>query len=373
MKSSVSELLLWTPSDPTSEIVASDLLDLAQDSRRSLQKCSDKEQITAALAANENTQLCLLYSRPEQHLGQSLDQGVSMEAAVADWRAQMQLLLDLYRGQRARCLVIETGHLQRYWELGIARLNLEPGSNDTPKIKPSTIPTVAPLLQLVAQSQHERQKDLKRLSDEIAASSINLSNKTPEGLGQLASDALAFMKAETEKAAKNDADHKKLIALRDDEIAELRKTLNVSKVNLSNAEVALAEQTDLAKELNAKLTEFQVARDFLTKQNGTLISDLRDVSTQNGTLRRDVQAFEADLKQRAKDIELLNAKFLNRENAHATELSDRANELNDLRHQREAEVQRLNDDIHRIMTSRSMRITAPMRWVLKLLGRKPNV
>ncbi|MFT4742050.1 MAG: hypothetical protein ACI91Z_000021 [Yoonia sp.] len=373
MNSSISELLLWAPSDPISQIIATDFESLAKTSKRPVVLCSDKDQILAALTADDNAQLCLIYTRPEKHLAQALEQGTSINAAAADWRAQMQFLLSLYRGQRARCLVIETDHLQRYWDLGLSRLNLLPKSKKAETKNPPTVSAPAPLLQLVARSHYEGKANLKALGDELAASSINLSNDTFEGPNLLAADALAYLRAESKKAENADAENRDQIAQRDKQLMELQDALHGRTDDLSQAQAKLAEQADAMESLRVEIADNAVARDFLAKKHSAIVSDIKDVTEQNGQLSRDLQAFKGDLLQRTKDLADLSAKIAERERVYGTELSDRQNALDELHRHKEEQERHLNDQIHRIMSSRSMRMTAPMRGLFRLLGRKSDV
>lgn len=119
---------------------------------------------------------------------------------------------------------------------------------------------------------------------------------------------------------------------------EAVSALQAQHAKLAHQEARLAQQ-------DAALAEAAVARDLLQQQSTALLAELR--------------ATADELAKRTQNL--------------AQQKKAQQNKIAKLEADRDAQVHRLEAEIGRIMGSRSMRLTAPLRRVIELLGRKPDV
>lgn len=345
MQSNSLQLLLWATSDPDARAAADVVHRMTQATRRQTQLCNTSDVAQAALNDDADANLCLIYTAPEHHLACTLDAGQTLEAAAAEWRVETEALLALYRQNRARCHVFETHHLQRFSKTALSRLGLpsDPGI-EIPGVWTSPD---APILRLLAQTHLQVHPDLATLAEELAASTTVLSNDMDLAQTLPLSEALSSVQAQRtcqqDQEAQTDALESKL--------AEQTQALEDASAGLATAE---ATQRRLQTELDSVRTDLarhQGMQDLLQQQNKIMLSEMREETRQSAHLAQEIDRLKQDL-------------------AHLTE--ERAAERTQMQADHEKERHGFEAEIARIMASRSMRLTAPLRRLMALMGRKPD-
>lgn len=349
MISTISQLFFWATPDLHAQRVAKLFCQHAAHEGITTRLCDTLGAVRTDIKDNPDATFCLIYTAPSQHLAKELAVGRSLDSAVGQWQAQTEALLSLYRQNRTQCLIFEATHLQRFSGAGLTRLGLASGTMqrnpelDIP-VKPES--PEALILARLAESHLQAQPDLTELTEELAASTVVLSNDVELETTLPTADVLAAFRAvqDDQQAQMRDAQIE-----HDHALAELRETLQQIKTQADTAQA----------EMQLKLAQHQGARDILQQQNAVLLSELRESTRQT--------------VQQAQNINTLkDAQTRLTETHHKAQESHRR-ELDHQAGLHATQVHALEGEIARIMASRSVRLTAPLRRLMALLGRRPDV
>lgn len=328
MKADITQLLFWAASDPDAQAIASAMDQLAAKEGRKTKLCAMEDLRLAVSSRNPDTTYCLIYTAPQQHLARRLNADDILDNVVAQWRAETEALLAFYRQNRARCFIFEAAHLQRFSRMALARLGL--ASEQGLKVATHRVSPDTALLRLVAQTCLQAQPELVDLTEELAASTLVLSNEADINTALPSSEALLALRTERERMAKQQNENIQLEAA----LSDLRHTLE--EKDAQTAQVQAEHVT-----LQSQLARSQGAQDILQQQSTVLLAELRDATRQAAQTAQEVDRLTQDLAQQEAE--------------------------------RAAQVQGFEAEIERIMASRSMRLTAPLRRLMALLGRRPDV
>ena len=335
MINDTSQLLFWATTDPDAQGLARCLQRASAEQKKAALPdiCQDTASARAALRENAETSLCVLYTAPDLHLGRVIersDEGaVTLEKAAELWDKEVRAVLNLHRQNRQRCLLFESSHFRRYSETALARLGLQGGQNSS--LDPDTIwdSLDLPVLTLVANTHLHNLPELRALNEELAASTQLLSNDETLTDTLPTIEALRSLQAQRMQRQESQSRHLDALQRLETELADKAAALKV----LDNQNAAtVTEKARLGAEiaaLRSKMSETCGARDILLQQSKLMLAELREMTGENVRLTQDME-------------------------------------------HRRAQVGALEAEIDRIMSSSSIRITGPLRYLGRLLGKKPD-
>lgn len=334
MISDTAQLLFWASSDPDAQALAQELHRLATQSARAAQLCRDPGAVRAALQEETNTTLCLLYTAPERHLARCIaaadDAATDLGSATAQWKRETEALCTLFRQNRKRCVVFETSHLHRHAPVALDRLRLKAPAQNPLGTSTLWASDDAPLLILMAQAHLQSQSALETLTEELAACTLLLSNGDTLSAALPANAALVAFRSQQRHRDAAVATHHQTVQRLEAELAEknaANRELQDEKAAVETAAEALRTQVERARE----------AQDIVMQQNTLVLAERRQLAEEKTRLAHDIDTARQDHRAQLEKAGALEA------------------------------------EIDRIMMSRSMRLTAPLRALAKLLGRAPDV
>lgn len=135
------------------------------------------DQAAAAMAAQPESRLLLIFSPPQAQLAQAMMQRTAPGAALDDWIASATVLLEVLRRNRRRTTLVEGRVAQVYADVFTARLGLAQETAAALAALPRPRPD--PVLLAMADACVLRSPRARVLSEELAASALDLSNGDP--------------------------------------------------------------------------------------------------------------------------------------------------------------------------------------------------
>lgn len=344
MNTKTSPLLIWATSDPHAGSCARALEDV-QVGR--VQVFPSTDALRGVIDQHPDATICLIYTAPARHLAHALDQDATLEQAVANWQTDTTALLSIHRQNRAHCTLLESGHLQRFSKTALTRLGLP----DTAELAIPTIEPAGAITVLMADTHLRNIPTLTNLAEEQAASSTILSNDAILEEPVATQAALLAQRTQRMQAAEQDKAITRLQAEIDTLLGEVEKGRKASE----SAELDKAQHAADITALELRLAETKGARDILQNQSSVLLSELRVATEQS--------------LQQTQEIDRLNRDLGHQLHLH----EEQARKIAEIEADRDMRIHGLEAEIGRIMTSRSMRLTAPLRSLLRIMGRKPDV
>lgn len=335
-------------SDPDAQATAQALLDVAVDQNRAAAAViptdadAARAALDAALGDDPQSALCLIYTAPAAHLARILgnDDRADLEAATADWAAQAQHLCDLYRQNRQRCILFEAGALRRFSQTGFDRLGLAARAEPFCANLSTAVAPDAPMLMLAANAHLENCPRERSLALELMASTQPLSNADDAPLPATAALSATRAQAQALQVAQS------LAQAQAQTIAELHAARALHEETHQKLEAELRTAHADREQLQDRLSQSDAARDLLHQQSTLLMDERRALAD---ALARKSQDMEQQRQDHAAALQEMTA----------TAAHDKA-QFEDTRTE-------LEHEIGRIMSSRSMRMTAPLRAILRVL------
>ncbi len=378
-----SRLIIWVRPDTEAALMAERLQQIADspDERVKVEICPDPQTAEAMLRSDGAAITCQIYTSPERFLSRAVRDGGDLKAALGTWADEARKMLALHRQNRGRSLLFEALHLCRYSDTGLARLGFSSGS----VILSATLeeePQGSPLQWLIAQAYLQSRPDVVDLREELDASAQLLSNDAslvPPLSAELAlqdyrAQALRLAEAQHERdsaKSQTQASLESLKVLRAETASqEASLEARAAEIEALRAEryslsVRLAEQDESlqarAEEIEALRTERGSLNARLAEQDASLQARAAEITS----LRTDLAGLNAALGAVQKDINRVSKE----RDLGFKKRDGRIAELNEALKTGKGQVQALEGEIQRIMNSRSIRITAPLRRLWALFGR----
>ena len=343
-------MILWRTGAPEAAAVLAALEQrYALDLRDRLPKPGD-------LAASDAAVL-LLYLSPARALARDLAAGTAPEPALQAWRAQTRALLQLNRQDRRRVQVLELGMALRHPGTFRARFDL-PGDGSGAEL--AAAPAEDPVLLLLAQRLLLGEAETRALLAELGAVSVDLTGNAPpetEEAGLL------------QQAWQDLRDSREAAALAAAETGALRA--EVEELNRGRAA------------LQAELEMAQSASELLQAQNRAMQEELERLArrrTELETLAGEVPVLRQRAAEKAQSLAAADSLYraLEARAALLQEGQARLGDSNarlqgDLEQARQeleagqARIAALEAEVGRFFTSRSYRLTAPLRRMRAVL------
>jgi hypothetical protein len=377
-----SRLIIWVRPETEAALIAERLQQIAagSDERVKVEICPDPDTAQALLRSDGAAILCQIYTSPERFLSRAVRDGDNLKAALGKWMDEARKMLALHRQNRGRSLLFEALHLCRYSDTGLARLGFSSGSVIL-NTALEDVPQGAPLQWLIAQAHLQSRPDVVDLREELDASAQLLSNDAALVPPLSAELALQDYRAQ---------------ALRFAEVKEERDSAkNQTLASLESLKVLRAEAASKDLSLQARATEIEALRaerDSLSARVAERDASLQARAAEIDGLRAErdnlsarLAEREASLKARAVEIDGLRTDLVGKDAALGAVRKDisrvskerdlgfktrdgRIADLNEAVKKEQGQVQALEAEIERIMNSRSIRITAPLRRLWALFG-----
>lgn len=374
--------------------------------------CPDPETARAMLRSDDAAILCQVYTSPERFLSQAVRIDGDLEAALGTWAEEARDMLALHRQNRNRSLLFEAVHLCRYSDTGLTRLGFSSGSV-TLSTALEDLFMSTPLPGLIAQAHLHSRPAAVELREELDASAQLLSNDVtlvPPLSADLAlqdyrAQALRLAEAEQERDTAKDQIRTSLESLKAlrTECASKDASLRAREEELDGLR---AERDGLDAQASIALRHVRVREEDIERLQAERDNLEAQVTERDASLRAREEAFErlqterdglgarvaerdASLRARQKEIESLQADLAGKEAALGATRQDisrvskerdlgfgkrdgRIADLDRTLQERQDHVQVLEAQIEQIMTSRSMRVTAPLRHLRALFSRRSN-
>ena len=345
-----SDLIIWAMSTPDNEALCAYLQTVAEGAGTAshVKICRDAATVQAALKTQDTARVCLVYVAPELFLGQALQDEQDAARVLSDWADAARAMLSVHRQNRRRSLLFEATHLRRYLNVGLTRIRLQ--SRDPMPDMPAGRQTAAPLLGLIAHGHLQNQPDIVALREELDVSAQLLSNDAdliPPLSYELALQnyhALRLRLAEAEQAG---------------EEARNQTLAQREEIEALQAEVAAAQTGQ--RQLQARYDHLRAETESRLRE-----SDRKLREGESAVRDRDAQ-----LRKSADKLTIATVRIAALEEAQQQKnaaLTEHKKKVEDLRKTSQA-AQAEND---RIMSSRSMRVTAPLRRLAQVFGRSPR-
>lgn len=318
--------------------------------------CPDPDKARAMLRSDEAAILCQIYTSPERFLSHAVRVDGDLEAALGTWAGEARDMLALHRQNRRRSMLFEAVHLCRYSDTGLARLGFSSGSVTLSTALDDRFMS-APLPDLIAQAHLQSRPAAVELREELDASALLLSNDATLVPPLSADLALQNYRAQALRLAEAELE-------RDKAKDQTRTTLESLKA--LRAESASKDASLRARE--EELEGLRAERDSLDAQASIALRHVRAREVDIECLRADLARMEVALGSTRQEISRVSE-----ERDLGFEKRDgRMADLDRTLQERQDHVQALEAQIERIMTSRSMRITAPLRQLRALFSRRSN-
>ena len=324
-----SDLIFWAMSTPENDALCAYLQTVAEraETASHVKICRNAATMQASLKTDDAARVCLIYVTPELILGQALQDDEEPARVLADWAETARAMLSVHRQNRRRSMLFEATHLRRYLNVGLTRLGLQ--SHDPMPDLPAGRQAAAPLLGLIAHGHLQSQPDIVALREELDVSAQLLSN-----------DANLMPPLSSELALQN---------------------YQALRLRLAEAEQAGEEARDQNRAQREEIEALQ-------SQLAAAETHRRQVQARYDHLRADT---DSRLRASADKLTGAAARIATLEEAQRQKtaaLADHKKKVEDLRKAIQA-AQAEND---RIMRSQSMRVTAPLRRLVRLFGRSPR-
>ena len=262
----------------------------------------------------DGTQICFLYSSPETLFGQLFQQRVydpaEFESQLQDWGKEAQKLLDLYRSDRSRAFLVETSQLRKNFAQGVAKLNM-PDFDETVVAQPDWQQKEDPVLDVLMSDFVRAQPELRAICEELSASSHVLTSEKESGIPFQATQVLGRYHSQCKRAE-----------------------------------------------------DLEISNMLASKQNRLMIDELQQLDTGQ-------QALSSELKEVRQRLAICEESKKRSQNQAELILKEAGSSSADEAKRYQQRIEALNNEIHRIMTSRSMKLTQPLRQLGNLLrGRR---
>lgn len=290
--------------------------------------------------------ILLLYRSAPQTLCQAMADGASPGAALDAWRDQTRAILALNRRNRRRVQVMETAAAQRHPKAFRSHFGLPEGDGPAAVLRNDQADI---FLMLLAQRLLFADPQSRTLLAELEAVSISLSGAAPPEDGD--PDA-AFLAYQSLRKAQDDADALRLenqrleqeMAARDDQLLTRQHSVDLLQ---AQARAMQEELEGLARrQIELEQTASQVPA--LRRQNADKENSLRAADAMLRTLEGYRDALTADLTRTRRELAA----------------SRRDNSA------KQAGIEQLETRLRDLESSRSYRLTAPLRRIRSLISGK---
>jgi hypothetical protein len=329
-----------------------------------------------ALQSHRDAKICIVYTSPERFIAHVLntsgDTHATLLEAASQWRDDAQSILNIVRQNRSRCALFEASHLKRYSQTALDRLGLERTKSEARQFdQVSTSGSYgqdAATLNLIAKAHLQNERDLGDLVDELAASTLSLSNEDIHTRVLPAETALGAV-----RSAQSASQAQKT------QLADAQERLASLEQALEDAEAEVARHLVEREALRTELAETERKNELLDQFNSVVLDERQLIEKEKASL---ALRFD-DLARKNQQMALTHAEQLQTKDqkigakdeqlaANSQILAAKDGEIAQLHQDRADHVRSLENEIGRIMESRSMRLTKPLRWLGRILRRKTD-
>lgn len=263
--------------------------------------------------------LCL-YTRAQTAVAERMQQGDSTAQAVETWAEQAGFLLDEQRRHRRRVTLVDADLVREEPVEFTVWLNLEDAD-----LVPDHGPEGDPVLLMIADLALQANLSAKSLAEELQAASVSFSD--------LADETAALPEAALKRYGAEKATLQTALRVRETEISKLRdrQSLLMGQNRAQNMEL------------------------------GRMSSELSQMETRLAQLNQGLDSYQVQVTSLQEELKLGKDRLADKNQLLET--------LAEQLRQTEDEVAGRNAEIERILNSRSMRLTAPIRRLGRLFRR----
>lgn len=370
-------LLVLASSDATAQRLAGELRIIAERQGRDVSNAGiSLQEARQALQSHRDAKVCIVYTSPERFIAHVLytsgDTHATLHEAASQWRDDAQSILNIVRQNRSRCALFEASHLKRYSQtaldrLGLARTKSEARQFDQVSVSESSDQNAA-TLNLIAKAHLQNERDLGDLVDELAASTLSLSNEDIHTRVLPVETAL-----ESVRNAQSDSQAQKT------QLADVQERLTWLEQALEDSEAEVAKHLVEQEAIRTELAETERKNELLDQFNSVVLHERQLIEKEKADLALRVD----ELARKNQQMALTHAEQLQTKDrqigakdeqlaANSQLLEAKYREITQLHQDRADHVRSLENEIGRIMESRSMRLTKPLRWLGRVLRRKSD-
>lgn len=373
-------------------------------SKASASTLTDLDAVSKTLAKNPETQLILLYRPAVETVCMAMKQGATPGEALKGWIKETRQILTLQRKNRSRTTLFDLEMIRLFPAqfadlVGIPKLDVQEAIANLDSLQ-----TTDPVLFLMAYHSLQTSPAARQISDEIEACAPDLAN----GAEIPALDVDQVLQAYRDdlqrgrtKQDQQKAQNKILTEQFELSKKELEDNLvQITKVELNHKKAQkdnLVQVEKLHQEHEQKQLHFQLQTETLeneltviysenNKQKNkikALLNTEQVLTAKTGTLNKQLDTLkqkETQLKQRLEQLGAGMDSFQTQLKSKTSDLDKKEKELvikiqelnakirENLSAQQNAK--QLHQEVNRLNNSHSMKITAPLRWLFKILGRK---
>lgn len=340
-----------------------------------------QEAVSDAVGLAANDTVLVVVSSPRDALAQALAQGVAPEVAFPDVASRTQELLEVCRGARRKVLLVDVNSVFQLEPSVLTTLSERLGAKAA-KLRRAPAPQQPDSkYALLADALLSADVAFSRNSDELQAMTLGALERAEMYRGALLK-SWADWQHESQLAVEHAQDTRKLTAqlqaqkarnaelkqyevsyntlkgealIREEELLLLKEELSLV---LSTRKNEVEEEITLLKD---QLSLVQDARSEDAEERDLLRETLSQLTGQTGALQGRVASLEAELRERASELGVLNLQ-LSQTQAERDDIRQRLRERN--KHTAE-----LKAVIEGLYTSTSWRLTAPMRAIKRRFSR----
>lgn len=351
-------LVIRTRPETEASEIAERLQQIASEAgeRVAVQICFELSTAKSILQLNDAAILCQIYTSPERFLSRAIQYDHDLTPALEIWKDEASDMLALHRQNRDRSLLFEAAHFCRYSDVGLARLGFSTGS----MILQSTLEHLfmsAPLPRLLAEAHIQSRQVIMDLRDELDASTQILSND-PHIVPPLSAElALQHYRAQA-----------LLLEEMENELETAKRHCQMALASLKASKAESASKEGSLCDLKAEVESLRAERERLGAEVSERDTRLRVRVEEIERLRADLNTTENSLLSSRQEIRRISAdrdRGLEKLEVKIAELAQTSTEKHN-------QVQELEKEISRIMMSRSIRLTAPLRQLRALFSRRNN-
>lgn len=372
-------LILWC--DPQALGAARLLMRL--ETSYALQSISKLDLVEAAATANPDSPVLLLIRKPADWIYDRLVGGADPDQALALWLEEARQLQNLLHRFRRRILLQDVQGALLAPDVFFDSFDQDIPATEEPE-QPDVAPTRDPMLWLLAEQSVLRSPEANLLAGELDAAiparadhGSDQGAEDPGSLNGLYQALLAQRQEALESAApaegpgRDPAEAAREAA----QIAELQGLVAQQAQHIDSLRNTLAHQEDLADHANNRFSQQQAyltSLEELLEQQKAHVADQRShIETQTSLLAQSTQALEAKEGELA-DLQKQADSAKQRNGALQLQIRSQLEEMRLLHDETAHKQQRITDlegEMHRVMTSHSIRLTEPLRALRRLLAR----
>jgi predicted nuclease with TOPRIM domain len=323
------------------------------------------DQAETAIARDPEGLLVALVSPPEHVLARALSRQQPPDEALRIWGDGAQCLLDLVRRNRRRIRLIDSA-MAVARPRALADLLSISDAAFLARV-PEAGPEQDPVLLLLATHCLRHDPDARKMADELAASMVNLSGDVAQA-PDTATNAFVSYHLRQQDIIESKALDARVRAQLETALAQNLQALTESRSELEQARGLLGEQEVQIAGLTDENKRYACSVELLSQQNQAMVGEMEALHATHIQLNQRLKQINEGLESSQVQAGDLAQQLRQSE----TRLLRRNDEISGLQKDVElAQTQRaaIEAELHRVMSSRSIRMTAPMRQFGNLLRR----